>query len=118
MWEAVIAQYEGVSFVYMAEEPGSEIFINTDTTGIYLPEKYLMEIYGDAPVPDGWYVNKDKSGCLNIREYFDNFGDLTDFCTELTGKEFNTLGELQTYFSELFDEEDNTTANIYEFTAE
>jgi len=35
LWQSVVAQYEGVSFVYIAEEPGFEVFINTDRKGIY-----------------------------------------------------------------------------------
>ena len=116
LWEAVIAQYEGLSYVYIAEEPGMGIFVNTDTEGIYFPEKYLMEIYGDAPIPDGWYANQDKPGCFDIREYFKDFEELADYCAKLTGKEFGTLEELQSYISDIFDEENNTSANIHEFT--
>jgi hypothetical protein len=118
LWEAVMAQYEGISFVYIAEECGERIYVNTDIEGIYFPEKYLLEICGDAPIPDGWYANQDKPLCLEIREYFNNFDDLRDYFIKLTGKEFDTVEELENYLSALFDEENNTVANVLEFTTE
>jgi hypothetical protein len=117
LWEAVIAQYEGVSFVYKAEEPGFDIFTNTDTEGIYFPEKYLLNIWGNAPIPGGWYANQEKPGCLEIWEYFKDFEELADYCAKVMGRKFSTLEKLQNYLSELFDEEDNTIANANEFTA-
>ena len=117
LWEAVVTQYEGVSFVYVAEEPGMGIFTNTDSEGIYLSEKYLIEIYGNAPIPEGWYPDQDKPECLEIREYFSDFEELADYCTEFTGQEFSSIEELQSYFSDIFNEEDDTYASIHEFTA-
>ena len=118
LWETVIAQYEGVSFVYISEECGESIYINTDADGVYFPERYLLEICGDAPIPDGWYANKGKPLCFDIREYFSSFDDLMDYCAKLTGKEFDTLEGLGRYLSDIFDAEDNTCANVHEFTAD
>ena len=118
LWEAVIAQYKGVSFVYTAEECGERIYINTDIEGLYFPEKYLLEICGDAAIPKGWYANQEKPNCLEIREYFSSFDDLRDYCIKLMGKEFDTLEELEGYLSDLFDKESNTFANIHEFTTD
>jgi len=117
LWAAVIAQYEGVAFVYIAEEPGMGIFTNTDTEGIFFTERYLFEIYGDAAIPEGWYAGQEKPGCLEMREYFQDFEELADYCADFTGKEFSTLEELQSYFNDIFDEEDNTSVSIHEFTA-
>ena len=116
LWEAVIAQYEGVSFVYVAEECGESIYINTDVEGLYFHEKYLLEICGYAPIPEGWYAAQDKPLILEIREYFSCFDDLRDYCIKLTGKEFDTLKELEGYLSDLFGEESNTITNVREFT--
>jgi len=118
LWKVVTAQYKGVSFVYIAEECGANIYVNTDAEGLYLPERYLLEICGDALIPDGWYANQEKPDYLDIRDYFNNFDDLMDYCTELTGKNFDTLKELQVYISDHFDEEANTIAKVIEFTDE
>jgi hypothetical protein len=118
LWEAVIAQYDGISFVYTAEECGERIYINTDTEGLYLPERYLLDIYGDASIPKDWYANQDKPLCLEIREYFSSFDGLREYCIKLTGKKFDTFEALEGYLSDIFDEEDNTFANVHEFTSD
>jgi len=118
LWEAVVAQYKGVSFVYFAEECGESIYVNTDITRIYFPERYLLEICGDAPVPEGWYPNQDKPDYFDIRKYFDSFEELNSYCVTLTGNDFDTFEELQTYISGLFDSEENMVSNVIEFTEE
>jgi hypothetical protein len=115
LWEAVVAKYTGVSFVYIAEEAGSEIYINTDIEGTYFPDRFLLEIHGDAPIPEGWYPGQDKPKLFEIREHFTDFDELVYFCASLTGKEFGTLEEIQGYFSDIFDNEDNTIAGVHEF---
>jgi len=44
LWDAVLEQYEGVSYVYVAEEAGCDIFINTDTEGQFFDQRYMLEI--------------------------------------------------------------------------
>jgi hypothetical protein len=117
LWEAVIAQYEGVSYVFIAEESGMGIYVNTDTEGTYFPDRYMMDIWGDGPIPEGWYADQEKPSCLEIREYFENFASLADFCKSITGKEFDTFENLQNYFSDIFDEDDNVCVGIHEFEA-
>jgi len=116
LWETVIARYEGISFVYIAEEAGNGIFTNTDAAGTFFPEKYLFEIWGNAPIPEGWFAGGGKPGSLCIREYFEDFGELADYCAKLTGKEFGTFEELQSYFFGIFEEE-NIFVGIHEFEA-
>jgi len=117
LWQAVIAKYEGISFVYIAEEPGMGVFINTDTEGIFFTEKFMINIFGDAPLPDGWYEGKDKPTHVDIHEYFEDFDEVKEFCAEFTGKEFCTIEELQNYFHEVFDEKSDLIGGVYEFTA-
>jgi len=134
LWEAIVEQYDGVSYVYLAEEAGNQIFTNTDATGLYFPERYLLEICGDAQIPEGWYAGQDdsdmpdisdmpnrsarpdKSGYLDIRKYFNSLDELVDYCEKLTGKQFGTFEEWQDYISDVFDGEDNTIAKLNEFT--
>ena len=47
LWEAVTAKYRGVSFVYLAEESGLGIFINTDRSGRFYTERYRLEVNCD-----------------------------------------------------------------------
>jgi len=117
LWEAVIALYTGISFVYVAEESGFDIYINTDTEGLYLPDRYLLEIWGDAPIPESWYADQVKPRHLDIREYFENLDSIMDYCTKFTGKVFTTFEELQSYFFGIFDEESSVIVGVHEFTA-
>jgi len=117
LWDTIIGQYEGVSHVYISEEPGMGYFVNTDTDGRFLPEKYLLDLSGDEFIPDGWYSNcLTKPTCLEEHVYFDSFEGLMDYCTNITGKEFATLEELRDYFSSIFDEDSNVIAVVREFT--
>ncbi|MCL2047391.1 MAG: hypothetical protein FWG87_01575 [Defluviitaleaceae bacterium] len=115
LWEAVLTQYDGICFVYIAEEPGLGVFVNTDTEGLYFNEWYLLEIFGDAEVPEGWYADEESPVALDIREYFEYDGELLEYCEKFTGKKFSTVGELRAYFASIFDGSD-TIVNIHEFT--
>jgi len=117
LWETVIEQYEDVYYVYVAEEPGCEIFINTDTEGRFFNETYLIDIGGDIPIPAGWFADQEKPKHLEIREYFASFAELNDYCSQFTGKDFDSFEEWQDYFAEIFDNEDNAYASINEFAA-
>ena len=117
LWEAIVAQYANVSYVYLSEEPGMGYFVNSDKEGRFLSERYLFEIYGDAPIPEGWYPYQDKPKSFEIREYFESFEGLADYCSQITGKVFSTLEELQDYLSDIFSAEDNISVCIHEFTS-
>jgi hypothetical protein len=118
LWTAVVAQYNGVSFFYIAEEAGADIFVNTDIEGIYLPERYLLEIWSDIPIPEEWYVGQKKPDCLDIREYFNNLDDFIKYCTNFTGKEFSTFEEWHYYFHNFFEMIGSVIVGVHEFTAD
>lgn len=48
MWDAynALATYFNVNLVMQAEEPGSDIYINTDSDGTYLPTHYKLVLDG------------------------------------------------------------------------
>ena len=116
LWEAVIGKYDGVSYVYLSEEPGCDYFVNSDTKGRFLTERFLLEMWGDEPIPEEWYARRvTKPSCLDEREYFSDFGALAEYCGEITGRKFATFDELCNYFYNLFDEESNAFVAIREF---
>lgn len=43
MWDMLSEKYPGLGFVMEAEEPGCEVYVNTDTTGDFFPEKWRIE---------------------------------------------------------------------------
>jgi len=119
LWEAVVKQYKNISFVYIAEEPGAGFYVNTDIQGNYLPERYLLDIYGDAPFPDGWYANeKNKPEYIEICEYFDSFIALRDYCANFTGKTFESITDLQEYFCDVSEGRYELCIGVREFTAD
>jgi hypothetical protein len=118
LWEAVIAQYDGVSHVYISEEPGMSYFVNSDTEGRFLPERFLFEVFGEVPIPDGWYAERSvKPNCLSEREYFSDFEELAEHCAEITGRKFAAIEELRGYFENVFDGKDGVIVGVHEFEA-
>ena len=118
LWEAVIAQYDGVSHVYLSEEPDMLYFVNSDTERRFLTEEFLLEIFSDAPIPDGWYANRPvKPASLEEREYFSGFEGLAEYCADITGREFASLDELRGYFESMFGENAYAIVGIHEFEA-
>jgi len=119
--DAVVALYEGVSYVYTAEESGNGVFINSDTEGRFYSERYMLDIWGDGEVPEGWFADEGESKpkYLSVREYFSDFEELINFCTKLTGDDLSHVDSpeaLQEYFSGIFEGVDRY-ANINEFEA-
>jgi len=116
LWETVVAQYKGIAFVYIAEEPGSDIYTNTDVDGRFFPDRYLLEIWGDISIPEDWYAGQQKPDCLDIREYFSNLDSFMEYCANFTSEKFNTFEEWQYYFSRVFERVGNVIVGVHEFT--
>ena len=67
-FQLLLDKYDNkISLVYVAEEPGSCIFINTDVDGLFFTDKYRID-----------YCIED---CYEI-EYFDSFKEVTDYINE------------------------------------
>ena len=133
LWECVVEKYKGVSFVYTAEEPSNDIFINTDGTGFYFSERFLLDISVDTlpakPFPLGWFsLGIDACRIYEYREYFDNFKSLQDYFIKITGKTFNNIEAMQTHLEDAYEDyartyldgisvEGRACVNIHAFTA-
>lgn len=46
-FDIILADYPDVDYVFIAEEPGCEVFLNTDLTGEYFDDKYYVEYIRD-----------------------------------------------------------------------
>ena len=76
-WQIIDAMYPGlVHFVYMAEEPGNGVFVNTDSAGLFFPDRYR------AAVEDGEEF---------YEEFFCSDEELEKFLKEKYGIEEPTL---------------------------
>ena len=100
---SVICQpYYAVS--YKSVEPSENIFINTDFSGAYFPEKYIVYIYDEEmPTPSG----------TKITEVMDDW-DVFQSDTELL-EAFHRLGYEATTFKELTGLLDEDEIQIHEF---
>jgi len=134
LWEAVVEQYDGVSFVYCAEEVGNGIFVNTDVSGLFFCERYLLEICCNSTslIPDYWpFEGRDRRPTgdekglihLDIREYFSSFEKLQEYFAKLTGKTLDNAVEMQEYLDGIVSKTDGIqnayfSASIIEFSHE
>ena len=77
--------YPGIQYVYMAEEPNGDLFINTDTEHRYFKVKARVHIGFEGDTLDG---------------YVENDAELLPTVCKLLEKEFDTLEEAEAYISE------------------
>ena len=65
VWDFVMSKYKTLKYYFLAEEPGCEYYVNSDTTGEYFPEKYYIDnMYGC----DIDYADSDESLLSSMAE--------------------------------------------------
>ena len=129
----MLEQYDGVSLVYSAEEPGNGVFINSDADGTFFSDRYLLEISCNKMsfIPSDWpFEGMDKPlgdendlDDLDIREYFSSFEELQVFFQKLTSKVFDCAEEIAEYLDGIASETDGIEnayfmSSVNEFTLE
>lgn len=90
IWDRIISDhYPSISYVYKAEEPGQLLYINTDTEGVYFPERYVIDM--DIP--------KDVLG-VDIYKYeiYESEADLLRDLNKITNRQFNSFIEASEFF--------------------
>lgn len=94
VWDCVCENYTSIQYYYLAEEPGCMYYVNSDESGEYFPEKYLID------------------DCANGTEYAENDDDLFVIMAErMEVDSIKNFEELNIYL-ELFNE-DNPDDGIY-----
>lgn len=73
-YEFIAALYN-VNYVYEAEEPGSEIYINTDKDDLFFKDWYKIEMHG-TPVDDEIVQELYE---LSLKPYYENFEDIVQY---------------------------------------
>lgn len=114
-WNLVLEPY-GVKQVTIAEEPGCDVYINTDKDGVFFIDKYMIDIYTEE--------NDGETASLEFKEYF-GAGDEDemieyfnqDIGSEI-GREFKTVEEIKDYIKDLNHRTENGWAVFAEFTSE
>ena len=117
LWDAVIKQYTGIRYVYISDESGGGIYINTDIEGVCFPERYIIYAYiSDSScdeLPPEYFSDKITIQELLEEIYrFNNFKELQDFMFEITGKTFTTVKRMNSYFHDAMAEYDETNGSL------
>ena len=105
-WETILHRHFNDCAQYtLAEEPGCEVFVNTDPTGEYLPERYNVDAsYHNSYFQDrydGYYETKEKA--------------LEDL-NEWLGKSFKSIEEVEAFFEEAEENDDDAFFSFHEYT--
>ncbi len=100
LFDCILQQYNGVSCIYIAEEGGEGIYINTDTSGKIFPDRYIL------------YT--DDTGFL----YFKDEITLINYANSYTGKTFNSFEEITDYIDNLKKSKHDICIDVYKFSEE
>lgn len=99
VWHAILRKhyaYSDISFVYKAEEPGCSVYINTDDTGMFFPERYVCD-----------YNIGDELGVL----YFEKESDVLEWFNTLTkidvaNQRVTNINDIIPAFDDKFDDDE------------
>jgi hypothetical protein len=110
MWKHILNEnYPLLGMVYKAEEPGCGIFINSDMSGEYFPEKYCTDYWSDSE-SHGSFAKYGDEGM----DYYDSERELLNDWNKRTNQEFTSVKELMEFFADQEDEE----FYIHEYTGQ
>ena len=125
LWEEILREHKLLNFVYMAEEPGFEIYINSDESGFLYDVRFGLEISIEEDVFKECFPNGDWSllekqmegidGAADIFLSFKSEEDLLEFAEKLIGEKFITHEEFED-FLESVDWEDYPDIRIREYS--
>lgn len=74
VWDFVLQSYPSMTYVYITEEPGMQYYVNSDTTGEYFPEKYIIDDFANGSE----YANDDEDLFEQMAEIMD-VGEIKNF---------------------------------------
>ena len=96
-----------IQLVYMAEECGSELYVNSDKEGVYFPERYVVDC-----CHNGEYLN----------EYFDTYQEAISWIKTEYGdidiNEYNSLKEVEMVVEASSDFDTGDFFNFHRFETE
>lgn len=105
IWRVISEKvYENkISYVFKAEECGDDIYVNTDTSGIYFPEKFVCD-----------YEYNGESDVV----YFEDEEDLLKWLSEKFGVTAENVSDAKDLLEEKCEDENDTYFTIGEFQNE
>ena len=96
VWDVILVNYKSISYVMMAEEPGCDLFINTDTSGVYYSTKYRV------------YLSFDDESEENTEEYFDTLDEMFEFLSAILHKSIDNMSDI-----EAINEDEHSGVRVY-----
>lgn len=90
LWEEILKFYPALQYVFTAEEPGCEVYINSDTEGKFFTEKYRIESY-DGEISE--YLDSDDALIKLTEEITGVHAETVEQCFKAVNKYNKSLGE-------------------------
>lgn len=92
MWDKIIEKYyPSVKYVFIAEEPGNEVFINTDEEGTFYKDRFCLEL--DLPekynCESTYYCTSEEGVVGTLNSIFGYSYDNYEQCIEAVEKELD-----------------------------
>lgn len=105
-WNLAIELY-GLKQVTLSEEPGCEVYINTDTSYIFFADRYVLDISYDG--------NDDYPESVEFHEYYSDLNSVLIDMEKCFHQHFTTELEIKEYIKSLADKHDEGWAIFAEF---
>ena len=109
IWESIFSQecFDEVNFVYIAEESGNGLYINTDSEGLFYSDRYYVDVC----------LENENRGYESA--YFENDEGLFTYLKELAREiglpdDFQSIEQAQEMFSMRLNDEEYISVHRYE----
>ena len=117
VWEEILSkeEFSDVNYVYMAEEPGCNMYVNTDSSSLFYDARYTVDV-----CLNGKFFN-DKT-CDYTQEYFSTENDCLAYLRKISDslgnkQEFTSVEEANKWFM-YFLNDDASWVTAFEFVNE
>lgn len=109
IWRAIIPKfYPDVKFVYAAEEPDDELYVNSDIDKLYFDDEYALQCYLPDSKAFGSFGDQE-----NFSGRYGSEEELLDECNDVFGMEFSSIDELSAYMDKAIEESDDDDDDYY-----
>lgn len=117
VWDKILSkeEFSDINYVFMAEEPGCNVYVNSDSSGLFYDARYTVDV-----CLDGKFFN-DKT-CDSTQEYFSTENDCLAYLRKISEslgnkQEFTSVEEANKWFLDFLDD-DASWVTAFEFVPE
>jgi hypothetical protein len=110
VWNAMADRY-GLEYVYISEEPGNEVYVNTDTSGRFFTTRYMLDYFDIEDLEldsetEAKFGERLREICAETK-YYDSFNEVMN--------DFKEFGFAVNQIEELNECLDRFNIRVYEF---